>query len=104
MLQPLHAAAKATALPDTARRLLAGAVATASAASPAVPFAVPPLPPRLPPQAGMLAKLFDPLVAMMAPRYQAAVGKELIKYGLRYEDLYDPQLDLVSGGQLGVRW
>ncbi|EFN59065.1 hypothetical protein CHLNCDRAFT_33822 [Chlorella variabilis] len=45
-------------------------------------------------RAGMLAKLFDPLVAMMAPRYQAAVGKELIKYGLRYEDLYDPQLDL----------
>jgi len=30
----------------------------------------------------------------MAPRYQAAVGKELMKYGLRYEDLYDPQYDL----------
>jgi ubiquinol-cytochrome c reductase subunit 7 len=30
----------------------------------------------------------------MAPRYQAAVGKELKKYGLRYEDLFDPQLDL----------
>lgn len=30
----------------------------------------------------------------MAPRYQAVVGKELKKYGLRYEDLYDPQMDL----------
>lgn len=42
-----------------------------------------------------LAKLFDPLVAWMAPRYQAVVGRELRKYGLRYEDLYDPQYDLV---------
>ena len=42
-----------------------------------------------------LAKLFDPLVAFLAPRYQVVVGKELRKYGLRYEDLYDPQLDLV---------
>ncbi|PRW58608.1 cytochrome b-c1 complex subunit 7-2 [Chlorella sorokiniana] len=41
-----------------------------------------------------LAKLFDPLVAWMAPRYQAVVGAQLRKYGLRYEDLYDPQLDL----------
>lgn len=30
----------------------------------------------------------------MAPRYQAAVGKELRKYGLRYEDLYDPLRDV----------
>ena len=43
-----------------------------------------------------LARLFDPLVAWMAPRYQAVVGRELKKYGLRYEDLYDPQMDLVS--------
>lgn len=41
-----------------------------------------------------LARLFEPVVAWMAPRYQAAVGKELKKYGLRYEDLFDPQLDL----------
>jgi hypothetical protein len=34
---------------------------------------------------------------MIARPYQAAVGKELKKYGLRYEDLYDPQMDLVSG-------
>lgn len=45
-----------------------------------------------------LAKLFDPLVAWMAPRYQAVVAKELRKYGLRYEDLYDPQHDLVRAG------
>lgn len=44
-----------------------------------------------------LAKLFDPLVAFLAPRYQAVVGHELRKYGLRYEDLYDPQYDLVRG-------
>lgn len=42
----------------------------------------------------MVAKIFDPLVKFMAPRYQAAVAKELKKYGLRYEDLYDPMYDL----------
>ena len=31
----------------------------------------------------------------MAKSYQASVGKELRKYGLRYEDLLDPQLDMV---------
>ena len=41
-----------------------------------------------------LGRLFDPLVAMLAPRYQAAVGKELKKYGLRAEDLYCQENDL----------
>jgi len=41
-----------------------------------------------------ISKFFDPLIAMVAPRYQAAVGKELKKYGLRVEDLYDPENDL----------
>lgn len=41
-----------------------------------------------------LGKLFDPLIARFAPAYQAAVGKELKKYGLRLEDLYDPENDL----------
>lgn len=41
-----------------------------------------------------LTRLFEPVLNWMAPRYQAAVGKELKKYGLRYEDLYDPQYDL----------
>lgn len=41
-----------------------------------------------------LARIFEPLAALIAPRYQAMVGKELKKYGLRYEDLYDPQMDL----------
>eukprot|EP00887_Chlorella_sp_A99_P005351 scaffold1.g5351.t1 len=45
---------------------------------------------------GALARAFEPLVAWLAPRYQAVVGKELRKYGLRYEDLYDPQLDMAS--------
>lgn len=48
-----------------------------------------------------LGKLFDPLVAMLAPRYQAAVGKELKKYGLRLEDLYDPENDLDVEEALG---
>ncbi|KAL6769661.1 QCR7 [Auxenochlorella protothecoides x Auxenochlorella symbiontica] len=43
---------------------------------------------------GAIAKLFDPLVARLAPAYQAAVGNELRKVGLRYEDLYDPEFDL----------
>ncbi len=30
----------------------------------------------------------------MAVRYSAAVGKQLTKYGLRYEDLLDPIMDL----------
>lgn len=30
----------------------------------------------------------------MARRYQAAVGAKLKKYGLRYDDLYDPLFDL----------
>lgn len=43
---------------------------------------------------GGLAKVFEPVFGWMALRYQAVVGKELSKYGLRYEDLYDPQMDL----------
>ena len=37
----------------------------------------------------MLAKLFEPLLARAARSYQAMVGYELKKYGLRYDDLYD---------------
>ena len=42
-----------------------------------------------------LIKLFDPVITWAARRYQAAVATELKKYGLRYEDLYDPQLNMV---------
>lgn len=59
----------------------------------------PRIPPLLPLQ-GALAKLFDPLVARIAPMYQAAVAKELKKYGLRYEDLYDAEFDLDVGEAL----
>lgn len=52
------------------------------------------------PSQGALAKLFDPLVARIAPAYQAAVGKELKRYGLRYEDLYDAEGDLDVGEAL----
>ena len=44
----------------------------------------------------LLIKYFDPVITWAARRYQAAVGTELKKYGLRYEDLYDPQLNKVS--------
>ncbi|GAB4817839.1 hypothetical protein N2152v2_004885 [Parachlorella kessleri] len=43
---------------------------------------------------GGLSRLFEPAYAWMATRYQAALSKQLVKYGLRYEDLYDPQQDL----------
>ena len=43
-----------------------------------------------------LLKLFDPVLTWAARRYQAAVATELKKYGLRYEDLYDPQLNMVE--------
>lgn len=42
----------------------------------------------------LLIKYFDPVITWAARRYQAAVGTELKKYGLRYEDLYDPQLNM----------
>jgi len=41
-----------------------------------------------------ISKLLDPIIARFAPAYQAAVSKELKKYGLRIEDLYDPENDL----------
>lgn len=47
-------------------------------------------------QVGGLAKLMDPLLGRMAAWYQKSVGTELRKYGLRYEDLLDPQLNLVG--------
>ena len=40
--------------------------------------------------------MFDPVLTWAARKYQAAVATELKKYGLRYEDLYDPQLNMVS--------
>lgn len=39
-------------------------------------------------------KFLVPLASWMARRYQAAVGAKLKKYGLRYDDLYDPLFDL----------
>ena len=43
-----------------------------------------------------LSKFLEKPFEWMALRYQASVGTELRKYGLRYEDLYDPTLDLVG--------
>ncbi|KAL0035823.1 hypothetical protein WJX77_004418 [Trebouxia sp. C0004] len=41
-----------------------------------------------------MIKMFDPVLTWAARKYQAAVATELKKYGLRYEDLYDPQLNM----------
>lgn len=38
--------------------------------------------------------MFAPVIDWMAVRYTAMVTKELTKVGLRYEDLYDPLMDL----------
>ena len=46
-------------------------------------------------RSNLLLKAFDPVLGWMARRYQAAVAKELKNYGLRYEDLYDPEMNLV---------
>lgn len=43
-----------------------------------------------------LVKVFDPFLSWAATRYQANVGNELRKYGLRYEDLWDPLLNQVG--------
>lgn len=58
---------------------------------------------RAPLPQGGLTKAFEPLFGWMALRYQAVVGKELRKYGLRYEDLFDPQQDLVRSLR-GAGW
>jgi|TARA_B110000977_G_scaffold193235_1_gene267904 ubiquinol-cytochrome c reductase subunit 7 len=41
-----------------------------------------------------LAKMFEPMFASMAKRYQSVVGAELSKYGLRYDDLLDETANL----------
>eukprot|EP00270_Netrium_digitus_P012023 TRINITY_DN386_c0_g1_i2.p1 TRINITY_DN386_c0_g1~~TRINITY_DN386_c0_g1_i2.p1 ORF type:complete len:138 (-),score=22.73 TRINITY_DN386_c0_g1_i2:423-800(-) len=40
------------------------------------------------------SKFAEPIWAWAAKRYQAAVGAELKKYGLRWDDLYDDLYDL----------
>ena len=40
--------------------------------------------------------VYDKAFAWCAVRYQAAVAQELKKYGLRYDDLLDPDADMVS--------
>lgn len=47
-----------------------------------------------------LEKLFAPVLDWMAVRYSANVGNTLRKYGLRYEDLYDPTLNQVEFSKL----
>ncbi|BBN09878.1 ubiquinol-cytochrome c reductase subunit 7 [Marchantia polymorpha subsp. ruderalis] len=44
--------------------------------------------------ASFLTKLSEPIWNWASRRYQAAVAKELKKYGLRYDDLYDEMYDL----------
>eukprot|EP00879_Flechtneria_rotunda_P000670 GHRR01000784.1.p1 GENE.GHRR01000784.1~~GHRR01000784.1.p1 ORF type:complete len:121 (+),score=32.70 GHRR01000784.1:171-533(+) len=41
-----------------------------------------------------LARLFRPVVDWAASRYQARLSQNLRAYGLRYDDLHDPMMDL----------
>ena len=49
-----------------------------------------------------LAKMFEPMFAGLAKRYQGWVGAELSKYGLRYDDLLDETMNLDVAEALGV--
>ena len=40
--------------------------------------------------------MFEPLMTRLSTWYRARVGKELRKYGLRLEDLYDPMASAVK--------
>jgi hypothetical protein len=42
-----------------------------------------------------LSRLAQPFLEWAATRYQARLATNLKKYGLRYDDLYDPMMDLV---------
>jgi hypothetical protein len=46
-----------------------------------------------------LARLAQPFLEWAATRYQARLATNLKKYGLRYDDLYDPMMDLVRTSQ-----
>ncbi|KAF8065502.1 hypothetical protein HT031_003103 [Scenedesmus sp. PABB004] len=41
-----------------------------------------------------LARMFSPFVEWAATRYRASLASNLKQYGLRYDDLYDPMMDL----------
>lgn len=40
--------------------------------------------------------MMQPFVQWAAGKYQARLAANLRAYGLRYDDLYDPMMDLVS--------
>ncbi|KAI8468640.1 MAG: 14 kDa subunit of cytochrome bd ubiquinol oxidase [Monoraphidium minutum] len=41
-----------------------------------------------------MARMLQPFVSWAQKRYQAGVAERLKDYGLRYDDLYDPLMDL----------
>ena len=47
------------------------------------------------PDGGGLQAIYDKAFGWCAVRYQAAVARELRKYGLRYDDLLDEDADMV---------
>lgn len=47
-----------------------------------------------------LPAILEPLALWAAKRYRAAVGGQLVKYGLRYDDLYDPLFNQDVGAAL----
>lgn len=57
----------------------------------------PSVPPASPfaPRRQALARMMQPFVSWAQKRYQAGLAERLKDYGLRYDDLYDPLMDMV---------
>jgi hypothetical protein len=58
------------------------------------PAPAPRAPANRAPQA--LARMLQPFASWAQRRYQAGLAEQLKDYGLRYDDLYDPLMDLVG--------
>ena len=50
-----------------------------------------------------LARMFQPLASWAQKCYQASLAEHLKDYGLRYDDLYDPLMDMVRRRPGGAR-
>lgn len=48
-----------------------------------------------------LARLMQPFMSWATRRYQTVLAERLKDYGLRYDDLYDPIMDMVGPSAAG---
>jgi hypothetical protein len=51
-----------------------------------------------------LARMLQPFASWAQRRYQAGLAEKLKDYGLRYDDLYDPLMDMVRLWRWRGRW